>query len=111
MKKIESGELKDFFKKLLEIPSEFIKEFIFDKKKYVKYNTDDLYTSKILGSMSCWSVEEWDGKGWQTTDKVIISHSRMMKYNDGWLYEADMSDVPESPVVLNNSGTFLVDLE
>ncbi len=105
MKKIENGELKDFFKQILQIPSENLKEFIFDKKKYVKYEDD------ISDSLLCWFINEWCGDSWKTTDKVIITHVKLMKYTNDWIFEGDMSE--EQPVDIapvNKSGTFLKDL-
>lgn len=105
MKKVKNEELKAFFRQLLQIPSENLKEFIFDKKKYVKYEDD------ISKDILCWFVNEWCGDGWKVTDTVIITYAKMMKYTDDWIYEGDMSeesDVEIAPV--NKPGTFLKDL-
>ena len=115
---MENSELKDFFKQVLQIPSENLKEFIFDRKKYVKYEDDEL--KGVLYPL-CWFVYEWCGDSsvgialgdsWKLTDRVIITHARMINYSENWIYEGDMSEEsPSEPVPLNKSGEFLVDLQ
>ena len=113
MKKIEQNtELYNFFKQVLGIPQEHLKEFIFQKKKYVKH--EDIFSTEFTENLF-WYVSEWRENEWAVTDTCIVT-SRYKKKSPFCvlsIYEADMnkSEPFDAKYPKNESGTHLIDLE
>lgn len=94
------SELKNFFKQVLEMPHEIVKEFIFNRKKYVKI---DFFRETVF-----WSVEEWiDGK-FTSTDKYVMTNLRLMNQEFGenyWFREFDVAECSNVEIAQATKGS------